>query len=235
MYTSISRVMCLALALAGAGFSVSPARAQSASGLDDRQWYTLAKDDLKAAGINPDDEGSLVLALRRRDGRAGMAALLLKEHTGNMVDGALLELVRSGGESEMVIAAYSLLAHGNVAWADEAAARLPTMKNRIAQINTAGALAKAGHHQGWGLIRAAIVEPRSPQPANTYPQAILATQALIQVPYFAGMKDEAGKPVNLSVELDKMHTEAPAENKKAILDCMTQFAPSPHPSERNKK
>ncbi len=42
-----------------------------------------------------------------------------------------------------------------------------------------------------------------------------------------GFKDEFGQPVNMSVELDKMLTVAPTENKQAILRAMSQFAPPP--------
>ena len=134
----------------------------------------------------------------------------------------------------MLTAVESLIAHGNFAWVDEVAARLPGMKDRMDQINAAGFLAEGGRYEGWPTVRSAIVEKRVAQQANGYPQKALFTEALIQVPRFAGMKDATGQPVNLSVELDRMLTEAPAENKKAIMDAMMQFAPPVHTEPRNK-
>jgi hypothetical protein len=176
---------------------------------------------LRAEGVDPNDESALIGALRRPDGAAFLAAVILGSRPANpAVDQALLEAARpakekltSRDELNLSAAVYALARHGEFGYADEVARRLPAIQDPDTQLWLAGNLAIAGRYDGWPLIKSAITTGRN--------GLALMQVALTCLLYFDGMKDKEGRPVNLAEELNKMAAVAPYEHRQGILGAMS--------------
>ena len=104
----------------------------------------FAAQILEPAGVDPEDQGALIGAVRGERENvavASAAAYALGLYPASAaIDDALLAAARSPNEQLMSAAAVSLAAHGNFAWADDAVSRLPGMQDIEGKIRVAGAL-----------------------------------------------------------------------------------------------
>ncbi len=179
-----------------------------ATDIDDSEFRLTGP--LVRAGIRLDDEAALIRTLQSPDEPrlAWCAAYALgKLPKSETIIRELNVAAQAKDELLMIFAVRSLLKLDDRQWVGAAAARLPNVKKETLRLNLADQLAQAGSYDGWEMIEAAIVNGSvSEQEA-----------ALFAVESFQGMKDSAGKPIDLVQRLDSMMVRAPEANRTAIF------------------
>jgi hypothetical protein len=179
-----------------------------AADIDDSEFRLTGP--LVRAGIKLDDEAALIRTLQApNDPRLACCAAyaLGKLARNETIVRELNAAAQAKDEILMGFAIRSLLKHGDRQWVGAASARLPNVKNDIVRLRLADDLAQAGCYDGWEMIEAAIVD------GSVAEQEI----ALFGVESFQGMKDSAGKPIDLVQRLDSMMVRAPEANRTAIF------------------
>lgn len=162
---------------------------------------------------------SLISALQNEDLLiASRAALLLPRFpkTQEMVQ-ALSYAVSDDREVVAVSAAGSLLKLNEVKWTPAAVERLPDMRDKVAQIQLAGFLARAGRAEGWPFVRAGIADER------------FTLVALENVEFFDRKTGPGGKPIRVDAELQKLLNEAPQGVRRQIEEKLKQVNKNARP------
>ncbi len=181
------------------------------------------------AGVKVESASDLCVVLRTN--YAGMEehasfALRLLPRSDEAVD-ALNEALKSKNEGLVVTSARTLQKLGQKDWVPVARERLPSFESRANRLLLAGMLAEAGAYDGWPFIVKTLTDPDADR--------LKTIHALVHVLSFVGMKDAAGKPVDLAEELRSLLPKVAPANRDLVLWDIKQLShlstPKPAPTQ----
>lgn len=142
------------------------------------------------------------------------AALLRRYPKSEQVIGVLNMAIADQRELLAVSVARSLLSMGRKEWVPQAILRLPMMKDRVAQVQLSGVLAKAGNTEGLKYVINAILD-------NNF-----TPLGLEQFAYFDGKLNERGERIVVVDELSSLAEKAQPEIREKILQKVKQLQAS---------
>ena len=158
------------------------------------------------AGFRPNDEVSLIQALKHDDPRIAVwAAELLTRLPATASGIAALEAAAQGQSHTVTVGAFRALAKLKATgWEVGASRRLLSLRHLDEKLAVAGSLARAGRADGWDIVQGALF--------NENETTVIS--ALIQATDFDGLTDQSGKPINVAEKLDAVLSNFPRQRQQ---------------------
>ncbi len=160
--------------------------------------------------LNPE---SLIQALQNEEliiaSRAALALSRFPKHR------EIVEALRFASQDKRELVAISairsLMTFNESDWIPSAISRLPSMHDRVAQIQLAGLLAQMGHAEGWPIVISAVSDEK------------MALVAIENVAYFDKLNDQSGRSIDVAMELNMLLTTVSGPVREQIERKLAQL------------
>lgn len=183
-----------------------------------RPWDSAAEHrlapHLATAGIDRNDERAMVRAVHNENLSISTAALWGLRYLP--VSPAIIQELRlathSASDTILAYASDTLAEVGDREWTKSVLPRLPSVRSNAMLLNLCGALARSGEYGGWSYVKTALIDKEEGT----------ARQGMAQVWWFGGMRDAAGRQVDIADEVGKLSQIMPPERRQWIQGLMNQ-------------